>query len=226
LFREKFRHGLRTAYYRDVVRPLIKTAAPVSATDDSSCEIHVLTSADDWINLVWMLRTFYHWSRRRFALCIHDDGSLSETACGHLRAAFPGARLIRRTEADQHVEPLLARHPLCRSFRAENKLALKVFDFTAFLEADRMLILDSDILFFAPPAALLALIDDPAVRHNSLNKDWCYGYTVPLATLQPLLDFALPPLTAGHQEPPSSDRTDPHRALFGAVWLCDVAARI
>ncbi len=194
LLRTKLRHGWRAAYYRDFVRPQILAAKPFSETDDTSCEIHVLTSAEDWLNLVWALKTFYHWSQRRFALCIHDDGTLSETACGHLRATFPNARLIRRTEADRDVVPLLAAHPRCQSFRASNKLALKVFDFAAFLNAERMCLLDSDILFFQRPTALLALIDDPRVRHNSLNKDWRDGYTIKPDALQSMVDFEFPPL--------------------------------
>src|ERR1700761_4317170 len=59
LFREKFGHGLRTAYYRDFVRPLIIAAAPFPTTDDPDCEIHVLPSEGDWVNLLWALRTFY-----------------------------------------------------------------------------------------------------------------------------------------------------------------------
>ena len=194
LLRTKLRHGWRTAYYRDFVRPQILNTTPFLETDDNSCEIHVLTSAEDWINLLWALRTFYHYSRSRFALCIHDDGSLGETACGHLRRIFPNARLIRRAEADRHIGPLLARYPRCQSFRTNHALALKVFDFAAFLKADRMCLLDSDILFFAHPSALLTLIGDSSVRHNSLNKDWGHGYTIEQDVLQTLLDFELPPL--------------------------------
>jgi hypothetical protein len=193
LLRKKFGHGLLTAYYRDAVRPRILTAPPFLATDDTSCEIHVLTSAGDWLNLLWALRSFYEVSNRRFALCIHDDGSLSETACQQIRRAFPNARLIRRAEADRHVESLLAGHPRCRSFRAAHNLALKVFDFTAFLQSERMFLLDSDILFFAAPAALLALIDDRDTHRNCLNKDWGPGYTIERDDLQPLLDFEFPP---------------------------------
>lgn len=193
LFREKFRHGLRTAYYRDFIRPLIVAATPFLGTNDLRCEIHVLTSESDWMNLLWALQSFYQCSGRRFALCIHDDGTLSETAYNHLRAAFPDARLIRRAEADARVDALLADYPRCRSFRADHKLALKVFDFTAFLQSERMFLLDSDILFFASPTALLASLEDPATRHNTLNKDWGPGYTIEPDVLQSLVDFKFPP---------------------------------
>ena len=72
---QKFRHGLRVAWYRDVVRPKILKTPPVEGLDDLTCEIHALTSESDWLNLIWALKSFYWFSGRRYALCIHDDGS-------------------------------------------------------------------------------------------------------------------------------------------------------
>jgi hypothetical protein len=65
-----------------------------------------------------------------------------------------------------------------------NPLALKVFDFAALLESDRLLLLDSDVLFFAEPTELLRRIDSPSYAHNSLNRDWTYGYSMELDTLR------------------------------------------
>lgn len=194
LLKTKFQGGPRVACYRDFVRPWILHTAPIAHTDDPACEIHVLTSADDWLNLLWALKTFYSWSRCRFALCIHDDGTLPAKALAHLRAAFPAARLISRAEADAQVGPLLADFPRCRALRARNRFTLKLFDFHAALAADRMLLLDSDILFFRRPDTLLALIADPECRHNSLNRDWRYGYSFASEDAQPPLDCPLPPL--------------------------------
>lgn len=187
----KYGDGLRVAYYRDAVRPRILRAAPVR-TGDGPCEIHVLTSAGDWLNLLWALHSFYRVAGRRYPLCIHDDGTLDAAACAALRRAFPDARLIGRAESDARVEPLLASFPRCLELRRTNTLSHKVLDFAAFLERDRMMILDSDILFFAQPARLLEILETSP--RNSLNRDWRYGYTIDLDAVAPHLDFALPPL--------------------------------
>jgi len=194
LAQTKLRDGLRTAYYRDVVRPWILATPPFEQTNDTRCEIHVLTSIDDWLNLLWALKTLYHWSGCRYALCIHDDGTLTPAVCGHLRTAFPKARIILRAESDARLGPMLADYPRCREFRALNKLSLKVFDFHAYLEADRLFLIDSDILFFAAPTALLALVGDPAAVFNTLNKDWRHGYSIEMEDVRALLDFTFPPL--------------------------------
>ena len=187
--RSKFGRGLRVAYWRDIVRPRILRTAPVVGTRDRACEIHVLTSAGDWLNLIWALNSFYHFSGRRYALCIHDDGSLRPQDRGMLRHHFPDARLIERSVADERVFKLLDGYPRCLAFRRSNHLAPKVFDFAAYLESDRMLLLDSDVLFFSEPTELLRRIEDPAYRLNSVNADIATAYTVDPAQASVRLGF-------------------------------------
>ncbi len=177
-FNQRFEHGLDTAYYRDVIRPKILNTAPIAETTDSTCEIHVFTCAKDWLNLVWTLKTFYYYSQCQYALCIHDDGTLIESDLTTLQHHFPNARIIVRPSADAHVLQELAAYPRCLEFRKINHLAPKVFDFRAYLESDRMLLLDSDILFFAKPTALLSRLEDPNYQLNTVNGDVQSAYTV------------------------------------------------
>ncbi|PSB20035.1 hypothetical protein C7B61_05145 [filamentous cyanobacterium CCP1] len=176
--RQKYQHGLGTAYYRDTVRQRILQTKPIANTTDRTCEIHVLTYEKDWLNLIWALKTFYHYSDRRYALCIHDDGTLTEDNRATLHYHFPDARIIDRPSADRFVLETLQAHPRCLEFRKTNHLSPKVFDFAAYLETDRMLLLDSDVLFFAEPAALLQRIEDPDYKLNTVNGDVASAYTV------------------------------------------------
>ncbi|MEP0918335.1 hypothetical protein NC981_16015 [Leptolyngbya sp. DQ-M1] len=174
---QKYQHGLPTAYYRDVVRHRILSTQPISGTTDLTCEIHVLTSSSDWLNLVWALKSFYQYSQRKYALCIHDDGTLTSEGISTLQQHFPDARLIHRISADEEVLKLLENHPRCLQFRKANQLSPKVFDFAAYLESDRMLLLDSDVLFFEEPTELLTRIEDPNYRFNTVNGDVANAYT-------------------------------------------------
>jgi len=177
-FRQKFRHGLRVAYYRDVVRKRILETAPVEATHDRCVEIHVLTSAGDWLNLLWTLKTFYAMSKTRYSLCIHCDATVPAEAIGILRHHFPQGRVISRTEADAVVEQALAGFPKCQQFRKTNVLAPKVFDFITFLASDRMALFDSDLLFFSEPTEYLRQLEDLNQRKNVFNADIASAYTV------------------------------------------------
>ena len=182
--RQTFSPDLRTAYYREWVRPKIRETDPVTGLTDDTCEIHVLTSSDDFLNLMWALKSFYAASGRRYPLCIHDDGSLGEEHATALRRHFPEARVIERAGADAHVIPALANYPRCQSFRSENHLAPKLFDFKMYLQSDQMLLLDSDVLFFESPEELLRRIETPSYQKNSVNRDVATAYTVDPADVE------------------------------------------
>lgn len=190
--RKKYGHGLRVAYCRDIVRPRILQTAPINEVVDPRCEIHVLTSQQDWLNLIWTLKSFYWTSGRGYPLCIHDDGTLEETARRELRLHFPRARLVTREQADHDVLPTLARYPLCQSFRATNHLAPKLFDFQYYLQSDRMLLLDSDVLFFQEPTELLRRIECADYRRNSVNQDVATAYTVNPSDVRTRLGLEMP----------------------------------
>lgn len=176
--RKKYGWGLRVAYYRDLVRPRILRTPPVAGLTDAGCEIHVLTSQQDWLNLIWTLKSFYAVSGRKYRLCIHDDGSMEKEALEQLARHFPDARLIDRKTADREVLPTLAAFPRCRTFRQTNHLSPKLFDFRHYLQSDRMLLLDSDVLFFAEPTELLNRIETSARNKNAANADISSAYTV------------------------------------------------
>jgi hypothetical protein len=176
--RQRLGHGLRVAWYRDVVRPKILSTEPIKDTTDKCCEIHVLTSKQDWLNLIWTLKSFYVASGRRYALCIHEDGSLGRDELSALSGHFPDARIVSRHEADLKVEQVLKAYPRSLKFRNSNLLAPKIFDFIAFLESDRMALFDSDLLFFSEPAAYLERLERQSYRLNTFNGDVDYNYTV------------------------------------------------
>lgn len=186
---QKYEHGLQVAHYRDTVRPRIFNTKPIENTGDRTCEIHVFTCAQDWLNLIWTLKTFYHYSNRQYALCIHDDGTLTDSDRATLKHHFPQARLIDRPSADERIFSLLTSHPRCLEFRKSNHLSPKLFDFPAYLESDRMLLLDSDVLFFAEPKALLQRIEDPNYCLNTVNGDVSSSYTVDPAVVKERFGF-------------------------------------
>jgi glycosyltransferase involved in cell wall biosynthesis len=194
LVRSRFRHGLCTAWYRDAVRPRILDTGPIRTEADGVCEIHVLTSAEDWLNLLWSLKSFYRYSGRRYPLCIHDDGRLTPEQRQTLQRHFPDARLILRSTAEAEVPPALEGYPRCLEFRRKNTLSLKLFDFRHFLRGDRMLLLDCDVLFFHSPDELLRRIEDPLYRKNSVNGDLSSAHTVSPEMVRERFGFELEPL--------------------------------
>lgn len=220
--RQKYGRGLRVAWYRDVVRPRILNTPPVPDTHDLACEIHVLTSQDDLLNLLWALKSFYRFSAERYALCIHDDGTLTPGSRLLLNAHFPAARFIDRARADAEVLPALAAYPRSLAFRRSNHLAPKIFDFAHYLRSPRMLLLDSDLLFFSRPHALLDRIADPHYRRNAFNADIESAYTVEPETARSLAAVDLAPdinsgLALVHQDSLRLDWFEEFLALPGVL---------
>lgn len=176
-------HRPDVLYARDYLRPQILRTPPITGATADEAEIHVLTSENDWLNLVWSLKSFYAHIPKRYRLVIHGDLSLSRQAADALSAHFPDARMIGHEEAREQMLDTLAAYPRCRRLRETNILSIKCFDFLHFLSCDRMILFDSDLLFFARPDAFLANLDD-ARRVNTFNRDFSTAYAVEMDTIR------------------------------------------
>lgn len=163
-------------YHREYLRPRILGLPPLEGTDDASAEVHVLTSERDWLNTIWALRSFYAQVQRRYALVIHGDATLSRTAVETMLRHFPSARVIEEKDIREEVLDSLAGLPYCRKLRETNTLSIKSFDFVHTLQSARMILFDSDLLFFARPEAFLARLEADAPCLNVFNRDVASAY--------------------------------------------------
>lgn len=132
---------------------------PAPVDPQSRLEIHALTCERDYTDLLWCLKSLFLYSGRSFNVVVHDDGSLGAQALAHLHRHLQGATIVSRGEADQRMRPVLAGRDACREFRDHCPLARRLFDFPAFASHEHFLTLDSDVLFFAKPEAMLQLMD-------------------------------------------------------------------
>lgn len=176
--------GPLAVWRREISRKKILETAPTATGTAGPWELHVLTGKADWQNLIWALKSFYDCLENKYQAVVHDDGTLSSIQLGHLAAHFPNARIIGRPEADNDMREFLKNHPRCWKFRQDNYLAQKVFDLHYYLKADKMLLIDSDILFFSKPAVLLERAENPEYHLNTLNKNWKPGYALPDSELE------------------------------------------
>lgn len=192
---DRFAAGLRTGpftrYYRDIVRPRILRAPSAYAAQNADLEVHVLTSAADWLNALWAIRSLLRVWPEPLSVVLHDDGSLSPEHIAALRASVPGSRFIPRAQADAEVDVSLNAHPACQAFRRSNPLAAKLFDFRHYLATDTMLLLDSDVLFFFPPHALIEAASAHPQR-NVFNAGQRSMYTIPPDELSRLTGLDVP----------------------------------
>lgn len=184
-------------YAREILRPRILKSPPVAGTTDGSAEIHVLTSSEDWLNLIWSLKSFYLQVDRKYALAIHGDPALPREAVDTLQAHFPDARVIQQKDVREEVLNSLQDYPLCHKLRATNTLSIKSFDFVHTLQADRMILFDSDLLFYARPDAFLRHLHDDSQKMNVFNGDVSTAYAVDIPTIEACGFKILPEINSG-----------------------------
>jgi len=124
---------------------------PFWGEQPATVPVHVLTCGKDWRLTAWALASFFHYSELAWPVVIHDDGTLDDDGRAMLESLFDGCRIIRRAEADAVMTKLLRPFPFCADYRMVTPHALKIFDVPHFAENERLIVLDSDVLFFSHP---------------------------------------------------------------------------
>jgi hypothetical protein len=120
-----------------------------------------------------------------------DDGTFDEALIAAAQRLFPGSRVLSAAENEAHLNRVLpvARFPSLRNQRLTYLHLRKLTDVHAGHQGWR-LVLDSDMLFFRRPDALLAWLAAPTRPVHMLDVHDAYGY--PAATLAALAGRPVP----------------------------------
>ncbi len=182
-FQELNREGWLRAWRRWRIQRLILKTSPIQTAQNGSIEVRVLTWRRDWVNVVWALKSFYHFAEVDYPLFIHDGG-LKPVQIQKLKHHFPNATIITASDADKRVLEELKRRNLnrCWAYRQENIATRKLFDFYLLSQADFLITIDSDIVFFKKPSELICT--PSSITKNKYNKDMQYYYSMELDELE------------------------------------------
>ena len=144
----------------------------------------------------WYQTAFCFWSLARHAgrpltPVLVDDGSIDDAMRAEATRLFPGAKFLPAADAEARLDAHLPakKFPTLRSQRRTYLHLRKLTDVHAG-HAGWRLVLDSDMLFFRRPDALLAWMDKPGQPVHMLDIQDAYGY--PPATLIALAGAPLP----------------------------------
>lgn len=152
----------------------------------------MLVSSKTWHAGILAAASFEFHTNRRWDFYIHEDGSVSSAQRRQIETFLPGIRFVPRSEADERAARLLAPHPHCLANRQKHNLFLKFFDALTFVEEERFLVLDSDVLFFRTPAEILAWADSNAITCH-YNEDTREKYCIPREDIEAALRVTLLP---------------------------------
>lgn len=165
-WRFRSKHNFVKAHANYFFRSILSTA-PMKCLHDSRNEIHVLVCKRDMNMCLVAVKSFLRFYDQ-IKIVIHDDGSLSKVDLSKIQDHLPGARVISRREADLALLAVLP-EDIARA-RAEHVLIMKVIDFNYFSTADKMVLLDSDIVFTGEPEEAIDWLEND-INQSFYNSD-------------------------------------------------------
>lgn len=156
LIQHNIKRGWSATWHDYAVAPKIWKTPPSSNLGllAKDVPVHVLCGHKQFPLLPWMVKSFFHFSKASWKIVIHDDGTLTREDKKQWLNFLPNTEIIARKEADEEMNHRLHDFPSCRKYRDQHPLALKIFDAPALCDYDRFILLDSDVLFFKPPAEI------------------------------------------------------------------------
>lgn len=181
---------------------LAETADKLSARSDlpftqQAVTLNVMTGARYWDQTAACLWTLTRCSQRQFAIRILDDGTLTPAHQAVLRRLSPQVHIQTESESAARVQQFLPAqtYPTLSGLWPGYKHIRKIIDAHAG-RTDFNLVLDSDMLFFAKPAQLLAYLDAPVGGIAMMDCAEAYGY--PRTALDALCGYPVPtPVNVG-----------------------------
>jgi hypothetical protein len=137
---------------------------PLRCNPDAPVEVHTLTAHHHLTMYLTAIKSLlrYH---DDVAVVVHDDGSLDGPDQAHLQRHVPGIRIIARRDADARMQPMLAALPHARDLRGRVVNALELFDNILLARTDRLVNMNSDVLFLREPRELCEWLagNDPSI---------------------------------------------------------------
>lgn len=128
---------------------------------DPNFELHTICSKKDIWMLVWMLRSFLVLSKLKPLIVIHDDGSLDEESVKSINDIFSNnVKVLFINETTKSVLATPSLPDIVRQARQGGHFFLnRLIDIYVLSKAKRLLILDTDILFYKPPVEVIDFIE-------------------------------------------------------------------
>ncbi len=140
-------------------RLLVSKISRYDYVADPDLELHTVCEKKAIWMLVWSLRSFLIMSGLRPVIVIHDDGSIDSDSAGLINSKFANVKILFRKETTEQVASL---PNLPESIRQVRKNCHFFFenpiDILALSKAKKIIIMNTDILFFKPPTEVIDFV--------------------------------------------------------------------
>lgn len=183
----------KTAQGRRDMEQAAKRLPPLPARAGEPVTVHLLTGRRFWPLTAFCLHSLARHSPVPISAQLYDDGTVDAETCARLRALGPGVTLHPEAAIQERLDRHLpaARFPALRERWLHYPNLRKLTDPHVGAHGWK-LALDSDLLFFRRPDALLRWAQAPAAPLHAVDCEESYGYSRKL--LERLAGAPLPPL--------------------------------
>ncbi|HLC89712.1 MAG TPA: hypothetical protein VJG65_02005 [Patescibacteria group bacterium] len=147
--------------------------------ESNNLSIHLLTCHRDLNLLVWSLASFFINAKISGELFIHNDGTLSQKDCQIIKKFFPQIIIVTSKECEKKIEEKASDFSESKNLRKNFLLLKKLVDPYFFSSKDKILIIDSDLIWFQRPEDLISQIkqDNPdSLMMHSVQGGGCPVY--------------------------------------------------
>lgn len=136
-------------------------------------EVHMLLNGARLHEGMWGLYSFVLNCEEACSVVVHDDGTLGSEGVSALERLLPGVRIVSRAESDAAAVTALAEYPRTARLRETLIFTLKLIDPFLFSACDSFVVMDSDVLLFAP-FSVAALRAEGRNRYSlDLQDNYC-----------------------------------------------------
>jgi len=176
------RDGIGTMANLAVAQRQMERAAtrlqPLPQREGVPLDVYYLSGRKFWYQTVFCFYSLALQTDLNLRLVVVDDGTLSRQYQNRIRRVCPTVRFVLAAEIQERLDAVLPweRYPTLRSRREEYPNLRKLTDIHAGGRGWK-LVLDSDMLFFHPPVALLNWLQNPQNPCHMVDTETSYGYS-------------------------------------------------
>lgn len=135
---------------------------------DSELELHTICNKKDLWMLIWMLRSFLTISKLRPSIVINDDGTLDEETVKLIQSKFSNVHVMFRNETTKRIMEMQSIPEVIKHAKINGHFFLdKLINPIIFSKAKKIIITDTDILFYKFPTEVVDFISGKT-NHNGL----------------------------------------------------------
>ena len=162
-----------------------------SSSETTELTVNLLTGNKFWHQTLYCLYSLGTCGHTQFSAYLYDDGSLTIEQQNILKRALPRTTIIEKSEINEAIRAHLpeSKFPILRRLRKSYPHIRKLTDVHT-QPGSWKLVLDSDMLFFKRPEAIVGWYRDPQTPIFMEDKDTYYGY--PLDFMAELASNTIP----------------------------------